>query len=308
MSGCGEPIVIGPFETTNTSYIPSPILDACRENDFSKFQRAMEENNGNLVSSESSYRSPDYGLVPKYFGALWQSTSGTAKEEDHNYLPEINNGEVIHIGQFDYKKRAYLLCDFSNLLDIKLLDGKRNMYRYLNQEKLETHAKETAERNAHFVKRFGISNKTFTAMTLAAMGVQSMLGAKTIDAQESFRSAIDMGSNGDRVKHLSESQRQVSSAEMAALGKHLLDKVGIESIFVNGSKTSNGETTPYSYLIFPNENMVFDIARTNFDIAPPEFYLYSYDQTLDSRNIASGAVCSRLGYSENRDEDVIFQG
>jgi hypothetical protein len=307
LSNCSEPIVIGPFETTSRTYIPDSILGACKENDFDKFQRAMEDNNDQLVNFESSYSSPTYGIVPKYFHALGQSSTGLA-QANHNFLPEINDGEIIRIGQIDDKKRAYLLCDFSNLLDIKLLDGKKNMYRYLNPEKLETHAEETAERNAHFVKRFGISNKTFTAMTLSASGVQSMLGAKTIDAQESFRSAIDMGSNSDIVKRLSESQRQVSSAEMAALGKHLLDKIGIVSIFVNGSKTSNGETTPYSYLIFPNENMVFDIVRTNFDIAPPEFYLYSYDQTLDSRNIASGAVCSRLGYPEDINEDVIFQG
>lgn len=126
-------------------------------------------------------------------------------------------------------------------------------------------------------------------------------------ADERFGSMKIMDLDGTEYKKLSECKDGAACTEFSLLGKHLLDRFGINAIFVDGSRSftnDGGVREPHAYIILPDENIVFDIMQC---AVSGGFALYSHSHPMTSENLGNKLmICSRVGEEDNQRRNAQF--
>lgn len=214
---------------------------------------------------------------------------------EDSWLETINDGEAV---SFDNQAKYWILCDFEKLLS-------ENGWDHLSPDFLQKIVAQNKEQMAQNVEKLGIKAETLTAIEGATTISKILLGEPgSEDERFAAMKCIDL--DGTQLKKLSESKNGSLCTEFSLLGKHILDKLGVRAIFVNGTRTfsNEGEREPHSYLVLPDDNIIFDIMQS---VVANRLVIYSHTHPLTFDNLQNKLMeCFRVGYKDDRSRDAQF--
>jgi len=213
---------------------------------------------------------------------------------EDNWLETINDGEAV---SFDSQAKYWILCDFEKLLSKK--------WDHLSPSLLQERVAQNEENMAQNAEKLDIKAQTLTAIEAATAISKILLGEPRSD-DERFAAMKCIDLDGTQLKKLSESKNGSACTEFSLLGKHVLDKLGVKAIFVNGTRTFSGDSDrePHSYLVLPDDNIIFDIMQS---VVTNSFVIYSHTYPLNFDNLQNKRMdCFRAGYKDDRSRDAQF--
>lgn len=194
--------------------------------------------------AETAEISPESKPTPLYRG-IW--------------IESIENGQLLPVGGSIFDDRPTL----SVRVDYNSFDSDLENYA----QKITDHYEANKQHIVEWLKSVGtdIDPYLFYACQQALLKMEALLQVNRDEHDEPARRKLY---SGDSAPNLSDLKGKAACAEQAALGKHLLKLMGVESTYMSGvtmEDPENPNPEDHSFLILKEndkpDSIIFDIAR-----------------------------------------------
>ena len=202
--------------------------------------------------------------------------------EQEYFIPEIKEGEDIHVGQDWVLGKLYLKADFSNF---------EEKLSYVNAQELESQFEKVGKLEKELPHLDEDTRRFIHTCWRAARITRHLLGEPSSETlrNNSFEKYHAKDENGVKicVKPLSETVNQAVCAEYCLLSHYILKKLGIESSIVVGAFSEESENPTFfmhTYLVLNKGEYVFDPTHTASQKGswPPKIFRTEFFLTADS--------------------------